>query len=155
MSQIFQKHFSPKSWDLTSYQLINVNFIQFSETLEIGFLKHVSQIYIIKSQRIQLDSLGQLLLWIMNFGARPWIGCYLGTHGPADRMAHYFVWLLTANHRRVLWPDDQWECLIFVELSIYDSSTVNFHVGRELCCLIGWHSKWPSEVATLPFYQWT
>ena len=30
---------------------------------------------------------------------------------PADRMAYKFVWLLSANHRCVLWPVDQWECL--------------------------------------------
>ena len=36
---------------------------------------------------------------------------------PRDRMTHKFVWLLSANHRCVLWPDDQWECSIFVALN--------------------------------------
>ena len=30
-----------------------------------------------------------------------------------------FVWLLSANHRCVLWPVDQWECLIFVALNLW------------------------------------
>ena len=33
--------------------------------------------------------------------------------------AHKFVWPLSANHRCVLWPVDQWECSIFVALNLW------------------------------------
>ena len=47
-------------------------------------------------------------------------GCSTGsTHGPTDRTAHKFVWLLSANHRCVLWPVDQWECSIFAALNLW------------------------------------
>ena len=35
------------------------------------------------------------------------------SHGQEERTAHVFIWLLSANHRCVLWPDDQWESSIF------------------------------------------
>ena len=41
------------------------------------------------------------------------------THGQAERMAHKFVWLLSANHRCVLWSVDQRESLIFVALNLW------------------------------------
>ena len=41
------------------------------------------------------------------------------THGPADRMAHKIVFFLSANHRCVLWPVDQWEYLIFIALNLW------------------------------------
>ena len=35
------------------------------------------------------------------------------------RSAYKFVCLLSANHRCVLWPVDQWECSIFVALNLW------------------------------------
>ena len=57
-------------------------------------------------------------------------GCSTGsTHGPTDRTAHKFVWLLSANHRCVLWPVDQWECLSFVALNLW-ALLYDLHVGN-------------------------
>ena len=36
---------------------------------------------------------------------------------PADMTANKFVWLLSANHRCVLQPVDQWQCSIYVALN--------------------------------------
>ena len=34
-------------------------------------------------------------------------------------MGNKFVWLLSANHRCVLWPVAQWECSIFITLNLW------------------------------------
>ena len=39
-------------------------------------------------------------------------------HGTADRKAHKFVLLLSANHIFVMCPVDQWECSHFVALTL-------------------------------------
>ena len=57
------------------------------------------------SQKCQMINCG---IWGMH--------CFI--HGTADRKAHKFIWLLSANHRCVLWPFDQWKCSHFVTLNL-------------------------------------
>ena len=60
----------------------------------------------------------------------PWLPCLMRSptildeqvvyfHGPAERTAHKFDRLLSANHRCVLWPVDQLVSSIFVALNLW------------------------------------
>ena len=53
------------------------------------------------------------LYWLLrSFQSTSWNKLY-------SCQAHKFVLLLSANHRCVLWPVDQWECTIFVALNLW------------------------------------
>ena len=59
----------------------------------------------------------------MNFRTVHWLSLLILysiilLHGPADKTARK-VWLLSANHKFILWPVDQWECSIFEALNLW------------------------------------
>ena len=58
-------------------------------------------------------------------------------HGQADRVAHKFVWLLSANHRCVLWPVGQWESSMFVALYLWDVLLVHGYNIKRCMCFFG------------------
>ena len=50
------------------------------------------------------------------------------------KTTHKFVWLLSANHRCMLWTVDQWESLIFVALNL-----------RAVLSACQWYQLWINE----------
>ena len=70
--------------------------------------------------------------------------------------AHKFVWLLSSNHRCVLWPVDQWECSIFVDLNfwalLYDIHGYYTWMGNVCVCPAFYGQSAVRKIILHPFH---